>query len=165
MPLLNDIVIVRSISIGTVSFISGTKIDAHVSSVVNHHHSKRWFLSAQSMNDNKCPISSTLLLHEWRTNTMWLIYQNRNSNRNNVCDCLWQYVGKMKSRFSEFDFEALNIMYEKEKQRLTDALLNGSSWEEVQDQRRLVTTLAIERHKKWKLINPAENEIRRDPHI
>ena len=78
---------------------------------------------------------------------------------------MWQYVGKMKSRFSEFDFEALNIMYEKEKQRLTDALLNGSSWEEVQDQRRLVTTLAIERHKKWKLINPAENEIRRDPHI
>jgi hypothetical protein len=69
----------------------------------------------------------------------------------------------MRSRLSELGFEVLNAMYEKEKQRLTDALLNGSSWEEVQDQRRLVTTLAIERHKKWKLVNPAENEIRRDP--
>jgi hypothetical protein len=69
----------------------------------------------------------------------------------------------MRSRLSEFDFEALNALYENEKQKLTEALLNGSSWEEVQDQRRLVTTLAIERHKKWKLLNPAENEIRRDP--
>jgi hypothetical protein len=71
----------------------------------------------------------------------------------------------MRSRLSELGFEALNAMYEKEKQQLTDALLNGSSWEEVQDQRRLVTTLAIERHKKWKLLHPAENEIRRDPSI
>jgi hypothetical protein len=69
----------------------------------------------------------------------------------------------MRSRFREVDFEALNAMYENEKQKLTDALLSGASWEEVQDQRRLVTTLAIERHKKWKLMNPAENEVRRDP--
>ena len=69
----------------------------------------------------------------------------------------------MRSRFREVDFEALNAMYENEKQKLTDTLLGGASWEEVQDQRRLVTTLAIERHKKWKLMNPAENEVRRDP--
>ena len=69
----------------------------------------------------------------------------------------------MRSRFREIDYEALNAMYENEKQKLTEALLKGSSWEEVQDQRRLVTTLAIERHKKWKQINPAENELRRNP--
>ena len=69
----------------------------------------------------------------------------------------------MRSRFREVDFEALNAMYENEKQKLTDALLGGASWEEVQDQRRLVTTLAIERHKKWKLMNPAENEVRKEP--
>ena len=74
-----------------------------------------------------------------------------------------QYVGEMRSRFRELDFEAVNAMYENEKQKLTEALLNGASWEEVQYQRRLVTTLAIERHKKWKLINPAENELRKDP--
>ena len=69
----------------------------------------------------------------------------------------------MRNRYSELDFEALNAMYENEKQKLTEALLKGYSWEDVQDQRRLVTTLAIERHKKWKQINPAENELRRDP--
>ena len=71
--------------------------------------------------------------------------------------------GEMRNRYSEVNFEAINAMYEREKQRLTEALLGGASWEEVQDQRRLVTTLAIERHKKWKLLNPAENEVRRDP--
>ena len=71
----------------------------------------------------------------------------------------------MRSRFRELDFEAVNALYEGEKQRLTEALLNGASWEEVQEQRRLVTLLAIERHKKWKLINPAENEMRKDPGI
>ena len=53
-----------------------------------------------------------------------------------------------RSGFSELDFNTLNVMYEREKQQLTAALLNGASWEEVQDQRRLVTSLAIERHKK-----------------
>ena len=69
----------------------------------------------------------------------------------------------MRSRFRELDFEAVNALYESEKHKLTEALLNGASWEEVQDQRRLVTSLAIERHKKWKLTNPAENELRKDP--
>jgi hypothetical protein len=69
----------------------------------------------------------------------------------------------MRSRFRELDFEAVNALYESEKYKLTEALLNGASWEEVQDQRRLVTSLAIERHKKWKLTNPAENEMRKDP--
>ena len=69
----------------------------------------------------------------------------------------------MRKRFSELDFEDLNVLYENEKQKLTQALLNGESWEEVQDQRRLVTVLAIERHRKWTMIHPAENEIRKSP--
>ena len=69
----------------------------------------------------------------------------------------------MRSRFSELDYEAVNAVYENEKQKLTEALLKGASWEDVQEQRRLVTALASERHKKWKLMNPAEKQVRRDP--
>jgi hypothetical protein len=40
--------------------------------------------------------------------------------------------------------------------------LNGASWEEVQEQRRLVTLLAIERHRKMPPANPAEQQVRND---
>jgi hypothetical protein len=68
----------------------------------------------------------------------------------------------MRNRLGGLDFDTLSMLYEKERQHLTNALLNGASWEEVQEQRRLVTLLAIERHRKMPPANPAEQQVRND---
>ena len=58
----------------------------------------------------------------------------------------------------------LNTMYEREAERLNTALLNGALWEELKDQRKNVTELAIAIHKKTQVINsnPAESVYRKE---
>lgn len=60
--------------------------------------------------------------------------------------------------WSELDLDALKDAYEKESSKLKAALLNGTSWEELRDQRQKVTELAIALHKKINTsANPAES--------
>jgi hypothetical protein len=64
----------------------------------------------------------------------------------------------MKMNWSELDLDALKDAYEKESSKLKAALLNGTSWEELRDQRQKVTELAIALHKKINTsANPAES--------
>jgi hypothetical protein len=64
----------------------------------------------------------------------------------------------MEINWSELDTEALRELYEREAGNLKKALLNGSSWEDVKDQRLKVTELAIALHKKIHTSgNPAES--------
>jgi len=62
------------------------------------------------------------------------------------------------------NLDDLNTMYEREEASLNTALLNGALWEEVRDQRKNVTELAIAIHKKTQIINsnPAESVYRKD---
>ena len=61
------------------------------------------------------------------------------------------------------ELEALKQLYEAEAEKLTLSLLNGATWEEVKDQRKLVTDLAIAVHKmKHASSNPAEISLRKD---
>jgi hypothetical protein len=64
----------------------------------------------------------------------------------------------MEMNWSDMNADALRDAYEKESAKLRSALLNGSSWEEMKDQRRKVTELAIALHKKINIsTNPAES--------
>lgn len=68
----------------------------------------------------------------------------------------------MKASANDLELEDLRMLFEKESSNLKTALLNGSSWEDVQDQRKKVTALSIALHKKMQasLIvsdNPAES--------
>ena len=69
----------------------------------------------------------------------------------------------MERNECSFELEALKQLYEAEAEKLTLSLLNGASWEEVKDQRKLVTDLAIAIHKmKHANSNPAETSLRKD---
>jgi len=69
----------------------------------------------------------------------------------------------MSSKLWELDLSVLRSMYEKEKSDLNRALLNGASWEEMKDQRRLVTELSIALHKRMmRDSNPAEVPTRKN---
>ena len=69
----------------------------------------------------------------------------------------------MRSNLWEYDLTTLKSMYEEEKESLTNALLNGVSWDSLRDQRRNVTELAIVIHKNASNSgNPAENQTRSD---
>lgn len=60
--------------------------------------------------------------------------------------------------WGEMDVDALRHAYELEASKLKTALLNGASWEEMKDQRKTVTELAIALHKKINTSdNPAES--------
>lgn len=64
----------------------------------------------------------------------------------------------MEMNWSELDVDALRDAYEKESARLKASLISGSSWEEMKDQRKKVTELAIALHKKINTSgNPAES--------
>lgn len=64
----------------------------------------------------------------------------------------------MELNWSEMDVDALRLAYEEEASKLKAALLNGASWEEMKDQRKAVTELAIALHKKINTSgNPAES--------
>ena len=69
----------------------------------------------------------------------------------------------MERNQCSFELEALKKLYEAEAEKLTVSLLNGATWEEVKDQRKLVTDLAIAVHKKkHSNSNPAETSMRKD---
>ena len=70
----------------------------------------------------------------------------------------------MDKNLCGLDLNILKTMYEKEATVLKNALLNGASWEEVKDQRRKVTELAIAMHKlRYRTGNPAESSSRHTP--
>lgn len=59
------------------------------------------------------------------------------------------------------ELEALRALFERESNGLKTALLNGATWEEVQEQRKKVTELSIALHRKIQASiqlsgNPAE---------
>jgi hypothetical protein len=64
----------------------------------------------------------------------------------------------MEMNWSELDVEVLRDTYESEASKLKTSLLNGATWEEMKDQRKRVTELAIALHKKINTsANPAES--------
>ena len=72
----------------------------------------------------------------------------------------------MEMNWSELDLDALRDAYETEASRLKTSLLNGASWEEMKDQRKKVTELAIALHKKINTsANPAESVDRNEKRI
>jgi hypothetical protein len=63
----------------------------------------------------------------------------------------------MENELSSLDNAALTALYEKHLQELSDALLSGDSWSDVQDKRRLLTQISREINKKdGGPSNPAE---------
>ena len=67
----------------------------------------------------------------------------------------------MDKNLCSIDLNLLKDMYDSEVTRLRESLLGGSDWEELRDQRRTVTELAIALHeKRSKGNNPAENKDR-----
>jgi hypothetical protein len=69
-------------------------------------------------------------------------------------------------KWSELDVDELKNVYERESAKLKASLLNGSSWEELKDQRQKVTELAVALHKKINSSsNPAESTDRSEKRI
>ena len=69
----------------------------------------------------------------------------------------------MEKNLWGLDLNILKAMYDKEATILKNSLLSGASWEEVKDQRRKVTELAIAMHKlRFRSGNPAESSSRQD---
>ena len=69
----------------------------------------------------------------------------------------------MDKNLGSIDLNMLKTMYESEVTHLRESLLGGSSWEDLRDQRRTVTELAIALHQKRSQgNNPAENKGRED---
>ena len=67
----------------------------------------------------------------------------------------------MEKELVNFDLETLHFLYTEETNKLRRALINGASWEEVKDQRKNVTELAIALHKKTNSsVNPSEHPLR-----
>ena len=67
----------------------------------------------------------------------------------------------MDANLCSYDLPILKLMYEKEAEQLQKSLLNGASWDEVREQRKKVTDLAIALHKKrFAASNPAESSSR-----
>jgi hypothetical protein len=72
----------------------------------------------------------------------------------------------MEMNWSEMDVDELRDVYEKESSKLKISLINGTSWEELKDQRTKVTELAIALHKKINSTsNPAESIDRSEKRI
>ena len=64
----------------------------------------------------------------------------------------------MENNLNNIDLEALKRMHQTAVFKLQTALLNGASWDEVQEQRELLIELAVAIHKKQPsyFLNPAE---------
>jgi hypothetical protein len=72
----------------------------------------------------------------------------------------------MEINWSELDVDELRNVYEKESSKLKTSLINGTSWEELKDQRQKVTELAIALHKKINsTANPAESADRSEKRV
>ena len=72
----------------------------------------------------------------------------------------------MKVKWNELNLDELREVYERESTRLKTSLLNGSSWDELKEQRLKVTELAIALHKKINTsANPAESTGRDEKRI
>jgi hypothetical protein len=72
----------------------------------------------------------------------------------------------MEMNWSELDIDSLREVYETEASKLKTSLLNGSSWEEMKDKRKIVTELAIELNKKINASgNPAESVDRSEKRV
>jgi hypothetical protein len=70
----------------------------------------------------------------------------------------------MEQTLWSLDLDTLKLLYDKEAAALRTALINGASWEDVKEQRKIVTDLAITLHKKrMGFPNPAESKIRDTP--
>lgn len=65
----------------------------------------------------------------------------------------------MDTSWNDLDVEALKMLYEQESLNLKAALLRGTSWNDLKDQRQKVTELSIVLHKKTHAAtgNPAES--------
>lgn len=73
---------------------------------------------------------------------------------------------KMETNWSEMDLDSLRDVYEKESAKLKASLLSGTSWDEMKDQRKKVTELAIALHKKMHVSgNPAESMDRSEKRV
>ncbi|HEU4473114.1 MAG TPA: hypothetical protein VFR58_18610 [Flavisolibacter sp.] len=70
----------------------------------------------------------------------------------------------MDSNLCRLDLDTLKTMYEQEASVLKTALLSGASWEELHEQRQMVTELAIALHQKKQSVgaHPAETRSRSD---
>jgi hypothetical protein len=53
---------------------------------------------------------------------------------------------KMENEFEKINGAALKTLYEKQLQELSDALLNGAEWKDVQDKRKLLIVLSKRIH-------------------
>jgi hypothetical protein len=72
----------------------------------------------------------------------------------------------MEMNWKDLEVDALRQAYETESSKLKTFLLNGVSWEEMKDQRKKVTELAIALHKKINISgNPAESADRSEKRI
>jgi hypothetical protein len=64
----------------------------------------------------------------------------------------------MEMEWNEFDVDSLKAMYDQEAAALKSALLKGTSWNDLKEQRQIVTELSIALHKKiHSSSNPAES--------
>lgn len=61
----------------------------------------------------------------------------------------------MENEFEKLDGAALKTLYEKQLQDLSDALLNGAEWKDVQDKRKLLIVLSKRMHRE-RSTGPAE---------
>ena len=72
----------------------------------------------------------------------------------------------MDMNWGDMDVEALRETYDKESAKLKTSLLSGSSWDDMKDQRKAVTELAIALHKKMHTSNnPAESVDRSEKRV
>lgn len=72
----------------------------------------------------------------------------------------------MEMNWNDLEVDALRQAYENESLKLKSSLLNGASWEEMKDQRKKVTELAIALHKKINVSgNPAESADRSEKRV
>jgi hypothetical protein len=72
----------------------------------------------------------------------------------------------MEMNWNEMDIDDLRNFYETESSKLKASLISGTSWEELKDQRKKVTDLAIALHKKINSTsNPAESADRSEKRI
>jgi len=72
----------------------------------------------------------------------------------------------MEVNWSDLDIDALREAYEKESAQLKASLLSGTLWDDMKDQRKKVTELAIALHKKLHTSgNPAESMDRSEKRV
>jgi hypothetical protein len=67
----------------------------------------------------------------------------------------------MQVDLPNLDFDTLKEMYSDARYALNQDLLNGASWNEVQELRHIVTDLEAALHKRIYSSNPAESENRK----